>query len=149
VKPRFEPVTARRIPVLLLVVGLFLPFGEPQASSATYNAPVTCTRQFHVRLDPPLTFAERDHTFHEKGVFASCSDGLDGTLEFSGGSFRGSCTGGHASDDGGTTAAGKIIEGRFSGRSITSHGDLLPTDPQNCSTSGVTDADLYGDWTFQ
>jgi hypothetical protein len=133
---------------------------------------VTCTRQFHVRLDPPLTFAERDRTFHEKGVFASCSDGLDGTLEFSGGSFRGSCTGGHASDDGGTirwsdgttsvqsvradlvappffTAAGKITEGRFSGRSITSHGYLLPTDQQNCSTSGVTDADLYGDWTFQ
>lgn len=159
-----------RLPVLVASLSVLV-LGMPHAYAAE-TGPVTCKRELKVTLNPPLIFTEQDHTFDEAGVFASCSNGLEGTLEFKGGTFRGSCKGGHAESRGGVikwndgttsveeadadivvppffTATGKITEGRFAGRSITSKGYLVPKDPQNCLTSGVTDADLLGDWTFE
>ena len=141
-------------------------------AAAEESGPVTCRREFSITLNPPLTSAEQDHTFDEKGVFASCSNGLEGVLEFDGGTFRGSCKGGRAQSEGGVikwndgttsveraqadvvvppffTLVGEITEGKFTGRSVRSHGYLVPADPQNCLTSGVTDVDVFGEWTFE
>lgn len=44
---------------------------------------------------------------------------------------------------------GAVTAGRFAGRSFHFLVYLVPQNPQLCLTEGLTDADLYGEWSFE
>jgi hypothetical protein len=64
-----HPLVVAATGPLALVVAL----SATPTATAEETGPVSCSRNFHITLDPPLTFAEGRHTFVERGRFLSCS----------------------------------------------------------------------------
>lgn len=152
-------------------LGVALALAVPTGSAAANTDSVTCQKPTHIVVSPPLTFTKQHHTFYETAQFTSCSDGVSGTLEADGGTIDGSCAGGFGESKGwtvkwsdGTTSVGvaagdvippfvitegKILKGRFAGRTWQFRALVAPEDPQKCFGSGVTEADVNGLWTFK
>ena len=161
---------------LLLLASLSASPLAVAAPAAASTGPVVCTRTAHVVLTPGLTMAAQDFALRETGRFTSCSgpgaDGLTGVFEVRGATGHGGCTG--ATVDAPTftirwsdgteslgrnaevvatppvaTGAGKIVSGRFAGRTATVAVLIVPQNPAACSTSGVTEVDTVGEFTFE